>query len=89
MQEFAELLGIDIGGTYARDGSYVIDLGDANMFGRIYSILDNNEDLEYIETTSLLNVNNSSLNYRYGDEYQISLIADFNQDQYKVVIEEM
>ena len=89
MEELLKTLGVDKKGTYARDGSYVIDLDSAEDFGKMYSLLDSNEDLDYIDETSLLNVNNSSLNYRYENRYQLSIIADFNQDQYKLVIEEL
>ena len=89
IERLVKELGINKIGTYARDGSYTIDLDSADEFGRMYSRLDNNEDLEYLDETSLLNVNNSSLNYRYEDLYQIALIADFNSDQYKIVITEM
>ena len=48
-----------------------------------------NEDLEYEEDSSLLTVNNSSMIYNYKDKYQIVLIADFNNDAYKVTIREV
>ena len=89
VEKLVKELGINRVGTYSRDGSYVIDLKSADDFGKIYSLLDQNADLDYMDDTSLLNVNNSSLNYRYNNEYQISLMADFNEDQYKIVINEL
>lgn len=79
-------LGINKNGTYSRDGSFVIDLEeDSNEFGKIYSILDKNPDVEYMESNSLLTIDNSSLYYKYKD-FQINILADFNNDEYKVVI---
>ncbi len=86
IEELITKLRINREGTRSRDGSYVIDLNSADDFGRMYSLLDNNDELEYLDTVSLLNVNNSSLNYKYKDLYQIALMADFNEDQYKIVI---
>ena len=79
-------LGINKNGTYSRDGSFVIDLEeDSNEFGKIYSILDKNPNVEYMESNSLLTIDNSSLYYKYKD-FQINILADFNNDEYKVVI---
>lgn len=79
-------LGINKNGTYSRDGSFVIDLEeDSNEFGKIYSILDKNPDVEYMESNSLLTIDNSSLYYKYKN-FQINILADFNNDEYKVVI---
>ena len=77
-------LGIEERGNYSKDDSYVIDLPDSDTFGKIYSKLDKNDDVEYLEDNSLLTVNNASMYYRY-DDVQITLIADFLNDEYKVV----
>lgn len=82
-------LGIKKEGNYSSNGSYVIDLDSSEEFGKIYSLLDTNKDLEYEEDSSLLTVDNSSMIYNYDDIYQIVLIADFKNNQYKVTIREI
>lgn len=77
-------LGIEERGNYSKDDSYVVDLPNSDEFGKIYSKLDKNDDVEYLEDNSLLTVNNASMYYRY-DDIQITLIADFLNDEYKVV----
>ena len=76
-------------GTYSRDGSYVIDLEDSSdAFGKVYSTLDKNPDVDYMENNSLLTIDNASMYYRY-DNYQINIIADFKNNHYKVVVTEV
>lgn len=55
----------------------------------MYSLLDQNKDLEYEEESSLLTVDNGSLMYNYNDEFQIVLIADFKNDQYHMTVKEL
>lgn len=79
-------LGVNNKGTYSRDGSFVVDLADSSdEFGKVYSILDNNDKLDYMEDNSLLTVDNASILYLY-DDFIINLIADFNNNHYKVVV---
>ena len=42
-----------------------------------------------MEENNLLTVSNASMTYRYGEEYQLQLIADFNYDLYKLVVNEI
>lgn len=89
LTKVAEELGIKQSGTYSRNGSYVIDLqDDSDDFGKVYSILDRNTELEYMEDTSLLTVDNANLYYRYKT-YMINAIADFKNNHYRVVISEV
>lgn len=82
-------LGINSRGTYSRDGSYVIDLEDnSNAFGKVYSILDKNAEADDMEENTLLTVDNASMYYRYKG-FMINIIADFRNDHYKVVINEV
>lgn len=89
MERELKELGIDQVGTYAEDGSYVIDIDTSEDFGKIYSTLDSSDELEYMDTNSLLTVHNASLLYKYGEELQINLIADFDNDEYKLVANEL
>ena len=82
-------LNIDKRGSYSEDNTYVIDLSGSNEFGRINSILDRNDLLELIDESSYVTENNANLDYRYQDQYLLSLIADFENDYYQLVIVEM
>ena len=80
-------LGIAFDGEYSKDGSYIIDLYDSDQFGKIYSLLEKNKDVENLEDLSTLTIHNSNIAYLY-DDYELNLIADFDQNLYKLVITE-
>lgn len=80
-------LNIRFDGEFSRDGSYVVDLFDSDQFGKVYSILDKNKDVESMEDSSSLTVHSANISYLYGD-YQLNLIADFDENLYKLVITE-
>jgi hypothetical protein len=80
-------LNIYLEGSYSKDGSYIVDIYDSDDFGRIYSLLDNNRNVEELESSSLLNTHSANISYLY-DDYQLTLIADFDEDLYKLVITE-
>lgn len=69
LEEFAKELGISKEGNYSRNDSYVIDLDSSDEFGKMYSLLDTNNDLDYEEDSSLLTVDNSSMIYTYQDNF--------------------
>ena len=89
MEKFLRSIGINKVGTYGKNDSYIIDLNDSDEFGKVFSTLDNNEELEYMDENNLLTVSNATMIYRYKDQYQVQLIADFNNDAYKLVVNEL
>lgn len=89
MEKFLRSIGINKVGTYGKNDSYVVDLNDSDEFGKVFSTLDNNEELEYMDENNLLTVSNATMIYRYKDQYQVQLIADFNNDAYKLVVNEL
>lgn len=83
-------LGLHYAGTYTDDGSFVVDLDGDRDFGKVYSILDDAESLDYQEDSSTLTADNANLNYIYGeDEYLITLMADFENDHYQLTLTEI
>ena len=88
IEEVVETIGIDKIGTYADDGSYVIDLEDSDEYGVIYSKLEKAE-LEQMDENTLLTIHNASILYDYEGMYQFNLIADFDNGLYKLVVSEM
>ena len=89
MEEILKELGISLDGTYDSEGGYVIDLNSSADFGKVYSKLDKNDDLNFLESNSLLTTDNASLIYRYEDEVEITLLGDFNNDKYQLVINKL
>lgn len=83
-------LGIDIPGTYSISGGYIIDLPDDIAFGKMYSKIEKQlgDDLEYLEDISTLNTHTGNYSYSYKDTYELTLIADWDNDEYKLVVRE-
>lgn len=88
MEEFLKELGIQ--GTPQRtdDNTYVLDIEGSDNYGRIYSRLDRSELVEEDEASSQLTLDTSSLRYE-NDEYQLTLLADFNEDKYQLIIQKI
>ena len=90
LEQLLRELNIHIIGSYTNKNTYVIDLEDSNEYGRIYSLLERSDLLELINDTSFLNSENGSMEYRYEDEegtiIQLSLIANWDNDEYKLVV---
>lgn len=87
MEEFLKELGIDRKYEQSDSGSYVIDLKDSIDYGRIYSILDRSDLIDEDSESSQVTEDTSSVQYS-NDEYTLTLLADFNEDQYKLTIRE-
>lgn len=85
MDEFLKKIGINKPGEYSQDGSYVVDIDDYDEYGKFYSILDKSDLVDEIVESSQLTIHTTSLLYM-SDEYQISLLADLDNDQYKLVV---
>lgn len=83
-------LGLHYTGTYTEDGAFVVDLANDSDFGKVYSVLDDAQDLDYQEDNSTLTADNANLNYIYGeDEYLITLMADFENEHYQLTLTEI
>ena len=87
MEELLNKLNIKSRGEYSQDGSYVIDISDSDKWGTFYSRLDNTNLLEAVEEGSLLTEDEASLIYT-NDDYIFTLMADFKNNLYKLVITE-
>ena len=89
VEEILNELNINHEGTYSKNDSYVIDLANDTEWGKIYSILESNEEIEEQEESTLLTVHNANLIYEYKD-WQFVLSADFdNNDNYRLTVKEM
>ena len=88
LEKFLENIGISNVGHYTKSNSYVIDLDDSEEYGRVYSRLDKCDELVEDEDSSTLTIHTSNIVFE-SDDYQFVLIADFDQDIYKLVCKEM
>lgn len=90
LNQLLDNLNINYPGEYGRgDSSYIIDLDSDTDWGKIYTILDNSSDLYQNEENVLLTEHNSSLIYDYEDTFMLNLKADFDNEQYSLVISEI
>jgi len=87
MEEFLKKLGIQGKLKKSSNNAMVLDIDGSDNYGRIFSRLDRSDLLEEDEDTSQLTLDTSSIQYM-SDEYRITLLADFNTDEYKLVIKE-
>lgn len=91
MEEYLKNLGINKPGEMNSEGTYVVALANSAEFSKIYSILDKNTDLQELDDSSTLTVENSNIVFidSNDDNYLINLIADFDADTYKLTITEV
>jgi hypothetical protein len=87
LEKFLEKLGISQVGHYTKTNTYIIDIEDSDEYGKIYSLLDKSDEIEEDEDSSTITVHTSNLVFE-SDNYQLTLIADFDQDTYKLVCKE-
>lgn len=90
--KIAKELGINLDGTFDEDDSYVIDIPNDDLFGKIYSRFEDlvaEGLLDNMESNSMISEENLSVIYRYEDVYQLNLIANLVSGVYKLVISEL
>lgn len=87
MEEFLKQLGIRYEGEYTDDGNYYIELEDDSDYAKVYSILDKTLELEEDEDASQLTDDTSSIQY-INDNYTITLLSDYESDQYALICRE-
>lgn len=77
-------------GIEGKNNSYIIDLNSDTEWGKVYTILDNSPLLYQRDENTLLTNHNSSLIYEYDDtDIIFNLKADFDSEQYSLVISEI
>lgn len=85
MKELLKKIGITQSGYYSGDHNYIIDLEGSDEFNKVFSRLEKSELVEENEDSSVINLEVSNVLY-IGEGYSLNLIADFNQDLYKLVV---
>ena len=80
-------LGIDKTGKLESD-RYVLKLEDSDEYSRYYTILDQEEDLELSDTSSMSQEFATVLTYT-SEDYRLKLNANFVDDYYTFTVEEL
>ena len=88
MKEFLRKLGITQSGYYSSNNNYVIDLDDSKDYDKICSVLDKSDLVEENPDSSVINTSVSNILY-VGEQFSLNVIADFDNDTYKVVVTEL
>lgn len=87
MKDFLNHLGIYAEGQKVKN-SYIIDFDNIDEFNKAFKKLDKSDEIEESEESSIINSSMSSIVYN-NDEYLITLSANFDTDEYKLVIQEI
>ena len=86
-KEYLESIGITKAGDIGDDNSYVVDIMDSNEYGKIFTILEKEDDLDPLEDNQVVTEQGSSLVYESMSEpFLLNLIADFDGDVYQLVV---
>ncbi len=88
MKELLSKIGITDAGFYSEDGNYVIDFESSDLFNKAFSRLDRSDLVEENEDSSVINLDVSNVLYE-ADGFTLNLIADLEQDTYKLVVSEI
>lgn len=88
-KDIARELNINYAGELGRNNSYVMDLFSADDFRDSFSELSRNRDVIQLQENNLLNTHSASILYLYKDRYQINLKADFDSDEYSIIITDL
>lgn len=71
-----------------KDDKYTIVLKDSNDYAYYYTLLDQNEELDLVDSSSVSTEFLSVIAYE-GNDFKVSLNADFNKNYYNVTIEDL
>lgn len=88
MKGFLRKLGLDYVGYYSDSDTYVIDLNDSDEYTKVFTKLDRSNLVEEVEDASISNSSISNVLY-VNDDFSINIIADFESDNYRIVVHEM
>ena len=85
-KSFLDSLGIKFEGQ-EQNGKYVIDLKDSDTYSKVYTILDKSELVDLDIESINMNEEESTMVYLSYD-YDITLGANFDENEYTLTIEE-
>ena len=88
MKDTLKKIGINEPGYFSEDDNYIIDFENSEQFNKAFSRLEKSDLVEENEDSSVIDLNVSNVMY-VGDDYSFNLIAEFEQDIYKLVVSEL
>ena len=88
MQDLLNKIGITQPGYYSDKNIYIIDLENADQYSKVFSKLDRSKEVKELQSSSISNASISNVMY-VNDDYNLNLIADFDNNVYKLVIYEL
>lgn len=71
-----------------KNNKYTIVLNDSNDYAYYYTLLDSNENIDLVDSSSVSTEFLNVITYE-GDDFKVSLNADFNNNYYNVTIEDL
>lgn len=88
MKELLRKIGITEAGYFSSNNNYVIDFENSDEYNKAFSKLDRTDLVEENDDTSVINMSVSNIMYS-NDDFSLNLIADFDNDTYKLVITDL
>ena len=88
MKELLSKIGISEAGHFSEEGNYVIDFETSNQFNKAFSKLDKSDLVDENEDASSITLETSTVMY-VAEGFTLALIADFDQDTYRLVVTEI
>lgn len=70
------------------NNKYTIVLNNSDDYAYYYTLLDHNENIDLVDSSSVSTEYLNVVTYE-GDDYKVSLNANFNDDYYNVTIEDL
>ena len=88
IEELLQKLHINAEPMQNENGSWTIELANSNEYSKYYTKLDSCDFLEEDDEASQVAIDTSTIQY-VNDDFTITLIANFDTNEYKMVIREM
>lgn len=88
MKELLRKIGITEAGYFSSNNNYVIDFDNSDEYNKAFSKLDRTDLVEENDDTSVINMSVSNIMYS-NDDFSLNLIADFDNDTYKLVVTDL
>lgn len=88
MKELLLKIGISEPGYFSDSKTYVIDFEDSTQYSKAFSKLDKTDLVEELVDSSVSNTSISNVMYT-NDEYSLNIIADFDNDEYKLIVHKL
>ena len=87
MKDFLREIGITKNGNMSDDGCYIIDFDNDTEWSKANSILDKSNLVDEEEDSSNVAIEAVTIQY-VGDDYTITMMADFDSDNYRLICRE-